>query len=165
MLSCKKFDTREGRVNKLSIDSIRCVGRLDNSRFCSLFPKSPAGEFVMQELQNDPFQKEDGYSIGILSGPYGHPYSGRPIVNSEGTEKMSFLDWLFAPSAERKLYKRPKLLIENLFSLGDIEFDDDITRYHKEIISEACKTAKGFIGKDCPISIPICDLNEDGLEL
>ena len=127
--------------------------------------KNTKAAVVFIEIPYDSFEKSDYYEDDeILAGPYGHPFSGRPIINSgfeNNYEKnLTFINWLLDP--ERKMYKRPKLLIEKIFSLGD-SFDDDISEYHKQLTTEAYNTAKSLIGKNAPISIPIGDINGDGV--
>ena len=115
-------------------------------------------------MPNDIFEtSEDVEDEDILSGPYGHPYSGRPIINGDSgnnEKSLNFIEWLLCP--DRKIHVRPKLLIEKIFSLGD-DFDDEVSAYHKQIISEATSTAKKFIDKTDSIAIPVGDINGDGV--
>ena len=152
----------------MRIQSSLFVLKQSTNRQSFMSAQNPKIALMLIEMPNDSFEKFDEYKNDeddeILAGPYGHPYSGRPIINSgfeDSYEKhMSFIDWLLDP--ERKMIKRPKLLIERIFSLGN-DFNDDVSAYHKQIASEASKAAKGLVDKHGPISIPIGDLNGDGV--
>jgi len=114
---------------------------------------------IALELPVDSFENsETEENNELLFGPYGHPYSGRSIISKTGSQekKLSFFKWLFHP--DRKNLERPKTFIENLFSLGDANFDDEVARYHAE---QAIEVAKGLIGVAENIMIPLGDLNND----
>lgn len=115
--------------------------------------------YVILELPNDTFENSQE-NDNFLFGPYGHPYSGRSIISktTEKKEKLSFIKWLFHP--DRKNLERPKTFIENLFSLGDNNFDDEVTKFHAE---QAIEVAKGLIGIADNIMIPLGDINEDAI--
>ena len=163
MLYLYKFHGEGMHKMKINTSTISNNFKTDKFSYTSKYKEEPT--IVIFEIPEDTFTKlHDKYAedVEIAAGPHGHPYSGRPTISSDSEDgKMTFIDWLFCP--ERKLHKRPKTFIDNLLSLGDNNFDDDVSRYHAQLAKDAIEKAKNFIGKDVPISIPIGDINKDGV--
>jgi len=109
----------------------------------------------------DTFSHNDDYEADdtIAAGPLGHPYTGRP-VSIDQKAKATLLDWLLSSKEERAGLEMPALI--KLFSLGDNNFDDDISAYHARIASSAKDAAIGLFKNGGTIDIPIGDINNDG---
>jgi len=121
----------------------------------------------LNELSHDVFEKDDYLSNSsydedeIAPGPLGH-ISGRPIIPpKDSLAEISFLEWLFTSKEERKGFKTPGIV--EFFSLGDNNFNDEVALYHSKIAQDAKETAIGLFQKGGNISIPIGDINKDGI--
>ena len=134
-----------------------------------VFERETKIEELKQASENSNFNEEQDFDVVdediIAGGAFGHPYSGRPGTYSSDdfNKKISLIEWLLLPTNERKAIPRPISLIGKIISLGDNDFDDEVAKYHSQIISKAMDSAENILNTQGPISIPIGDLNSDGI--